>query len=973
VVLTLATQFAQAQCDHQQDQIGAEAEKQYSGDGLSVTTTDDGALLQCIFQRMVGHATAEGLWIGSTVDGANGVQFRVVARALGRGVDRVQSTNGIKLLPDSGRVEVAGRIVHFVRPELTEEYSVSMNGMHQDFVIAERLAGEGDLWVELAVDGAKAEQLVEGVRLVLADGGRKLKYHRLHVADVTGKELAAKLVVSAGNCLILRLNDEAAKYPIRIDPTFSDANWVSMGTLPGVDGGVTAAVTDNSGNLYIGGFFTAVGDVVANGIAKWNGSSWSAVGCWTNAMEYGVSALAMSGTNLYGASGGCIARWDGNSWLALGSGMNSSVSALAVLGSDLYAGGYFTTADGNPANYVAKWNGSSWSALGSGISGPGSPMVGVRVSALAAFGSDLYAGGDFATAGGITVNNIARWNGGGWFALGSGVDGGVYALAVSGTDLYAGGNFRTATNSGNAPITAWGVAKWNGSSWSALGSGTVGSVWALATSGTNLYAGGWFFRAGSTFANNIAKWDGNSWSSLGSGTDRDVYALAAFGGDLYAGGLNFTTAGGVAANKIAKWNGSSWSAFGSGMNSNVYAMAVSGSNLYVGGDFTTAGGNVVNRIGKWNGSSWSALGSGMNDTVRALAVSGNNLYAGGNFTTAGGNVVNRISKWNGSSWSPLGSGMNNTVRALANASSDLYAGGDFTVVTNSGGVAFPANRIARWNGSSWSALGSGMDNTVNALVVSGSDLYVGGFFARATNTGGVGVTVNSVAKWNGTGWSNLGSGMNGVVNALVVSGSTLYAGGSFTTAGGVWVVYIAQWDGSAWSALGSGMSNDGQSYVHALAVSGSDLYAGGRFYTAGGLLASHIAKWNGSSWSALGSGVSGGDANVYSLAVSGNDLYAGGGFTVAGGKVSAFAARAILADESSPLIIAIDGSLGFTNGLFGFNVAGSAGQTLVIEGSTNLANWTPLETNTLGASLWHFSDPWSGNFQQRLYRARLVP
>ena len=37
--------------------------------------------------------------------------------------------------------------------------------------------------------------------------------------------------------------------------------------------------------------------------------------------------------------------------------MNSSVSALAVSGSDLYAGGYFTTAGGSAANYIAKWNG----------------------------------------------------------------------------------------------------------------------------------------------------------------------------------------------------------------------------------------------------------------------------------------------------------------------------------------------------------------------------------------------------------------------------------------------------------------------------------------------------------------------------------------------------------------------------------------------------------------------------------------
>ena len=66
----------------------------------------------------------------------------------------------------------------------------------------------------------------------------------------------------------------------------------------------------------------------------------------------------------------------------------------------------------------------------------------------------------------------------------------------------------------------------------------------------------------------------------------------------------------------------------------------------------------------------------------------------------------------------------------------------------------------------------------------------------------------------------------------------LYAGGYFTTAGGSAANYVAKWNGSAWSALGSGMS----STVYALAVSGSDLYAGGNFITAGGKVSGYAAK-----------------------------------------------------------------------------------------------------------------------------------
>src|SRR6185369_7124215 len=114
---------------------------------------------------------------------------------------------------------------------------------------------------------------------------------------------------------------------------------------------------------------------------------------------------------------------------------------------------------------------------------------------------------------------------------------------------------------------------------------------------------------------------------------------------------------------------------------------------------------------------------------------------------------------------------------------------------------------------------------------------------------------------------------------LAVSGTDLYVGGNFNAAGGVGLAnFIARWNGSAWSALGSGVNFN----VYAVALSGTDLYVGGSFTTAGGAPASRIAKWNGSAWSALGSGVNvaanllADHATVHALALSGSDLYVGG-------------------------------------------------------------------------------------------------
>jgi hypothetical protein len=318
--------------------------------------------------------------------------------------------------------------------------------------------------------------------------------------------------------------------------------------------------------------------------------------------------------------------------------------------------------------------------------------------------------------------------------------------------------------------------------WSALGLGVSGGgmeVRAIAVSSSDVYVGGSFTRAGGSIpADRIAKWDGSSWSALGSGFNGDVYAIAVIGSDVYAGGT-FTTIGVSTVNRIAKWNGSSWSALGSGMDANVVlALAVSGSDLYAGGGFTAAGGNPANYIAKWNGSTWSALGSGLNNGPAAIAVSGSDLYVGGYFTQAGGNPASYIAKWNGSAWSALGTGLNGSVRTIAISGSDVYVGGTFSTA---GGNS--ADRLAKWNGSTWSALGSGADNEVYAIAVSGSDLYAGGVFTTAG-----GNSASKIAKWNGSTWSALGGGLNsgGVLSLVVNSNSgAMMVGGGFTTVDGL--------------------------------------------------------------------------------------------------------------------------------------------------------------------------------------------
>ncbi|MGA9117462.1 MAG: T9SS type A sorting domain-containing protein [Bacteroidota bacterium] len=621
-------------------------------------------------------------------------------------------------------------------------------------------------------------------------------------------------------------------------------------------------------DLYVGGGFLLAGGVRTNYVAKWNGTTWSALG---TGMDDWVWCLAVMGTDLVaggffttagGVSANHVARWNGSSWSALGTGTDAPVRSLAVLGTDLYAGGNFAMAGGTGANRVAKWNGTSWSAVGTGMND--------EVWCLAAMGTDLVAGGRFTWAGGVIANRVAKWNGSDWSALGSGMNHQVVALAAVGSDLYAGGDFDTAGG-----VRAPYVAKWNGTAWSTLGGGVSGWVWSIAPMGTDLYVGGAFTTAGDSTVGFIARWNGTAWSGLEGGMDAPVMCVRPMGTALFALG-DFKRAGGAAANGVARWDGSRWSAVGPGMGVNdlVTSIAVSGGDIYVGGSFTGAGSLLVNYVAKWDGSAWSKLGSGMNQAVTDLALIGTDLYAGGMFTTAGGVTANRVARWNGSSWSAVGTGMDGTVRSLAIIGTDLYAGGSFTTA---GGVS--ANRIAKWDGSSWSALGTGMDQTVYALAVIDTNLYAGGFFLDAG-----GVSANHVAVWNGTSWSPLGAGVGGGVTALAAAGTDLYVGGYFSTAGGTSAANVAKWNGSSWSALGAGTNSS----VYALVVSGSDLYAGGDFTAAGGATAWSAAKWNGTSWSALGTGL---DDRVQALAAAGSDIYLGGLFTVTGDKSSRCFAR----------------------------------------------------------------------------------
>jgi len=72
------------------------------------------------------------------------------------------------------------------------------------------------------------------------------------------------------------------------------------------------------------------------------------------------------------------------------------------------------------------------------------------------------------------------------------------------------------------------------------------------------------------------------------------------------------------------------------------------------------------------------------------------------------------------------------------------------------------------------------------------------------------------------------------------------------------------------------------------------------------------------------------------------------------------------------LVLTSDASFGVRTNQFGFNIAWTSGQAVVVEACTDLAHptWSPLQTNTLIGDSFYFSDPQWTNYPGRFYRLR---
>jgi len=269
--------------------------------------------------------------------------------------------------------------------------------------------------------------------------------------------------------------------------TASSQSWVSATPFPDPNSRVSCMLKYN-GELYIGGDFTQVGGLVAFRVAKWNGTNWSTLG---SGLNYSVNDLIEYNGDIYAATQQGIYKWDGISWSLgfpgtfnvlciyngqiaaagysyvtigsnttwnqIGFNANGEINALCVFNGELY---YGSTDNSPPPGYstLAKWDGLTW------VDVAGITAATPSINSLTIFNNKLIAGGRFASLGGLTIANIAEYDGSNWALTGDGMDV-VIALSTINNKLYIG-----------TPIGKWSGSVWqrvfilNGSQWNGLGS-----------------------------------------------------------------------------------------------------------------------------------------------------------------------------------------------------------------------------------------------------------------------------------------------------------------------------------------------------------------------------------------------------------------------------------------------------------------------------------------------------------------------
>lgn len=277
-----------------------------------------------------------------------------------------------------------------------------------------------------------------------------------------------------------------------------------VGSLGAGGGGNTQTdcITVHGTDVYVGGDFSEIAGVTANGIAKYDmlTGEWSALASGITAVvdivfdSNGILYVASTSTAEYNY----LAQWDGSSWSAVGTGTNGSVRDIFIKDDILYVVGNFSSANGVSADNIASYDidGDTWSYYGTSVfSGGVDTLYAVSVDS----NDNIYVGGSFTSP----ASHITTWTGAAWSAMGSGFDDNIYSIFIDSNDkIYAGGSKNNTYN----------VQYWNASAsiWVPMTGIDTTIFEMIGYTDGSVYAGGSF----TTPTLDVSKWNGSAWITL---------------------------------------------------------------------------------------------------------------------------------------------------------------------------------------------------------------------------------------------------------------------------------------------------------------------------------------------------------------------------------------------------------------------------------------------------------------------------
>lgn len=284
----------------------------------------------------------------------------------------------------------------------------------------------------------------------------------------------------------------------------------------------------------------------------------------------------------------------------------------------------------------------------------------------------------------------------------------------------------------------------------------------------------------------ISEWKHSQFASLGLGVNSQVHAMCKGpDGNIYIAG-EFSKAGGLPARMLAQWNGKMWKAMDGFSYGRINSIAADSNHLYIAGIFNDIKGKEYHSIAQYTKGKWQPLAEGIQllhynpysspiANITAMSVHENDVYVIGNFDQAGKVLARNIAKWDGTSWSAIGTGIKGYPKAIA----VNHKGEIFVSTMQENQSILQQMPLYHWHNNTWDTIPlPPFCQQIHSIQAYGNDIYIGGDFRLHDDNDDMGI-----AKLNGKSWESVQGGIIGTVKSLCVYKDTLYVGGNIKRIG----------------------------------------------------------------------------------------------------------------------------------------------------------------------------------------------